>query len=124
MKLYRLEKHFDNWILEEGYIIFEPGKYSFDDLDEDEYAEDDRVGEEVDITNLYEGAFIYFDEYGDYHLIDDIPLNKANEAAFLALNTEDFNLQRMAYSLLEEYLVNPKIIAKEDEEEYVRTRKE
>lgn len=119
-RLYKLEHHFDKWILEEGYIIFEPNIHFFSQLND----ENNRVGEEVNITNLYDGALIYFDEDGQYHMIDEDPLVNCFHALMGAANTDDENLQRMAMSLVDEYLVHPDIIPKDKEQEYVKTRGE
>ena len=121
MRLYKLENHFGNWDLAEGYVIFEPGKHYFSDLED---TEDNLTGEEVDITNLYDGALIYFDKNGDYHLVDEDPLNEILEVMLDSANTDDILLQKMMVGMLDEYLADPIVISKEDEQDYVRTKGE
>ena len=121
MRLYKLENHFDNWTLEEGYVIFEPGIHYFDQLVD---KSDDRTGEVVNITNLYDGAYIYFDEDGIYHLVDEDPIEEACRAMFAAVNTDNINLQKMSVSLLDFALAEPITIDKDKEQEYVKTKGE
>lgn len=120
-RLYKLEHHFDKWILEEGYVVFAPNIHFFSEL---KNKKGDRTGEEVNITNLYDGALIYFDKDGEYHMIDEEPLVDCFHALMGSANTDDPMLQQMAMSMVDEYLTNPDIIPKEEEQEYVKSRGE
>lgn len=121
MRLYKLENHLGKWKLAEGYVIFEPGVHYFSDL---ENTEDDLTGKEVNIINLYDGALIYFDKDGEYHLVDEDPLNEILGLLMDTANTGDISMQKLVVSMLDDYLAEPVVISKDKEKEYVEAKGE